>query len=304
MKVLLGGNKQRGLAILDALAEAGHELVGVIAHADGDSSFVDEARRRGLPLQQPQDVNDPDVLAALRRLEPAAVVLAGYGHVVGPDFLGLAPLGCVNLHAGKLPQYRGSSPLNWALINGETELTVSAILVDEGIDTGDVLGERSFPLGPDETIDDAHRRANELFPELLLDVLESLERGTATPRKQDDAEAAYYPLRFPEDGLILWDTVTAAEAHNRIRALTRPYPCAFTFWNGRRLTLIRSRLADRVVHGEPGRVYLVQGDQVLVCASDRCLWLTETAGEDGGAPSIARYDRLATVRELAAATLS
>ena len=304
MRVLLGGNKRRGVAVLEALADAGHELVGVVAHPDGDRAVAEAATARGLPLHEPSEINEPSVVAALRALEPDVVVLAGYGSIVKQEFIDLAPRGCINLHAGKLPQYRGSSPLNWALINGEPDLTVSVIQVDSGVDSGDVLAERTFSVGGDETIADAHRYANAIFPELVLQVLAQIEAGTLRPRVQDDAEAAYYPLRFPDDGLLLWDTTTAAQAHDRIRALTRPYPGAFTFWQGHRLTILRSRPADRVVHGEPGRVYAVSGDELLVCASDRCLWLVDIEAEDGSQPQIARYDRLATARGLAVEGLS
>lgn len=307
MKILFAGNKERGIECLRLLAASGCEIVGVIAHPGGDrashpGSVAAAAHDMGFRLFQPTNVNDGDSLAALRELKPALTVLAGYGQIVKPEFIGLAPMGCINLHAGKLPQYRGSSPMNWALINGEREFTVSIIRVDAGVDTGDVLAERTFPISLHDTIADLQRTANGAFPGMLLDVVRQLQKGPARARKQEEDGAAYYPLRFPEDGMILWDLYSAEQVHNRIRALTDPYPGAVTFHKGHRVKLIRSKLAQRLYCGEPGRIYLKNHNGLLVCAQDRCLWVQEAVMADTGKPAfdvVQRYDKLATVRDAA-----
>lgn len=307
MKIVFAGNKERGAACLRAVVAAGHEVALVVAHPGAAAGAVGlEARALDLPLLDPSDVNAPEVIATVAALAADAVVLAGYGQIVRRELLGVARLGCVNLHGGRLPQYRGSSPLNWALINGETEIGISVIQVDEGVDTGDVLGERLISVGPDDTIADVQARANDLFPELLLEVLDGLIAGTVVPRRQDDTLAAYYPLRFPDDGLVLWDTLDAAAAHNRIRALTHPFPGAFTLHRGRRVTLLRSRLEPLPTYGEPGRVQRATADGLLVAAADRCLWVTEARYADDSSDAIAaipRYDTLATLRAVALAFL-
>jgi methionyl-tRNA formyltransferase len=260
----------------------------------------------GIPLFQPDDVNHPEVIARLRALAPDLTILAGYGPIVKQEFIDCAPLGCINLHGGKLPQYRGSSPMNWALINGDCEFTLSIIRVDTGVDTGDVLIERTFPIGIDDTIADLQATANRAFPEMLLEVLSQIQNGTDRARKQESAEARYFPLRFPEDGLILWDLLTAEQVHNKIRALTDPYPGAFTYYQKRRVKLLRSTLMKGEFHGEPGRVYRKSIQGLLVCAMDRCLWIQRAYMEpDGGDlfDQIQRYDKLATVRDLAVAGL-
>ena len=302
MRVVFAGNQERGLRCLEAVTTAGHEIVGVVAHPEAQArgGVADAGSSMGIPVLRPSDVNDAGVVAELRSLGPDVLVLAGYGQILRQPLIALAPHGCVNLHGGRLPQYRGSSPMNWALINGESDITISAIVVDAGIDTGDVIGERTFVVGPDDTIADVQARANGLFPELLVDALEALERGVAVPRKQDEAEARYWTLRFPDDGLIAWDQLTAAQVHNRVRALAPPYPGAFTMWSGRRVTLLRSALEERVVIGEPGRVYAVGPSGILVCASDRCLRIID-AVLDGGtalADVVVRYDEFSTVRKL------
>lgn len=307
MRILFAGNKSRGIACLDAVRAAGHDIVAVLAHAGSQrNEFVDGARARGYDILQPGDLGDAALHEALRARRPEVTVLAGYGPIIKQPLIALAPLGCVNLHGGRLPQYRGSSPMNWALINGETEFTISITSVDGGVDTGPVLSERTFPIGPDDTIADLQAIADRTFPEMLVEVLRQVAAGELRPRVQDQCAAGYYPLRFPDDGLILWDTCTAGQAHNRIRALTDPYPGAFTFWNGQRVTLLRSRAAKRAHFGEPGRVYLKSHLGLLVCALDRCLWIERARFDDGAdaVEAIPRYDQLATVRGAAADLLS
>lgn len=256
----------------------------------------------GLSVRQPADVHAAELLDEIRAWQPDLGVLAGYSPIVGREFIAAPRHGCVNLHGGKLPEYRGSSPMNWALINGEVDVTLSIIQVNERVDAGDVLSERTFPVAIEDTIRDVDRKANELFPEMLLDVVAAVQAGTLRPRRQDEQRARYFPLRFPEDGLILWDAYTAVQVHNRIRALTDPFPGAYTFLGGRKIKLLRSMLARRPVFGEPGRVYRKDSHGLLVCAADQCLWVQEAVVDGTGADAfelVRRYDTFATLRGLA-----
>ncbi len=298
MKLLFAGKKERGVSCLNALIENGHDIVGVIGPSS-DDDIVERAQQLGLQLFQPRNVNDSNFVSTLRTLAPDLIILAGYGQIVGQEFIDLAPKGCINLHAGKLPQYRGSSPLNWALINGEKDITLSIIRVDRGVDTGDVLCERTFPISIDDTIADLHKVANREFPEMLVETIEAVQKGKVITRKQDNLLASYYPLRFPEDGLIFFDIYNAMQVHNRIRALTDPYPGAFTFLNNRKVRLLRSKLAKQRFYGEPGRIYVINKNGLLVCALDQCLWITKAVYESNGQTifdSVERYNKFATLR--------
>lgn len=292
MKIVFAGHNPRGAACLRALVEAGHGIALVLVHRGAEAGEVGRVAANGrFPVAAPGDVNAPGVVAQIRDARPDVVILVGYSQIVREPLLTLTPHGCLNLHAGKLPEYRGSSPLNWALINGERDFTLSIIQVESGVDTGDVLLEQTFPIGPDDTIADLHTTANSVFPELLIETLRGLETGGLEPRRQDERKAGYYPLRFPDDGLIVWDLLSAEQVHNRIRALTDPYPCAFTYHQGRRLKLLASRHAEPPVFGEPGRIYRVTEAGLLVCAADRCLWVQTDPAE-----AFARYDCLLTAR--------
>ncbi len=306
MKILFAGHKERGVKCFEALVKSGHEIVGVIAHPSKEPPLPGSVAAKALDIKsalfQPEDVNDVKVISSFKALAPDIVALAGYSQIVGPDFIGIPRLGCVNLHGGKLPQYRGSSPMNWALINGEKEFSISVIQVNQGVDTGDVLGEKNFPIGPDDTIADLKLLTDKEFPKLLVEVIDAVSQGCANPRRQNENEAAYYPLRFPDDGFILWDRYTAAEIHNRVRALTEPFPCAFTFYNGRKIKLLKSKLAKNIFYGEPGRVYLKNENGLLVAAKDRALWIERAVFEDNGEDAVKlvnRYEKFSTLTGIA-----
>ncbi|MHC4209617.1 MAG: methionyl-tRNA formyltransferase [Planctomycetota bacterium] len=297
MRIVLWVKGRRGEACLRKLLALRHDVSLIVAdEADGAS---ESAATSGILRLVAGDPNAPALRQRLRALGPDLFVLAGYGRILGRETIEIPRLMCLNLHAGKLPEYRGSSPLNWALINGETSFSLSIIRVDRGVDTGDVLLERAFAIGADDTIADLHHVANEQFPEMTAAVIDGLEAGTLRPRPQDEAASAYYPRRFPTDGLVLWDQLTAAQVHNRVRALTEPYPCAYTFWEGHRIRLLATRQARRPFFGEPGRVYRVTDGKLLVGAQDRCLWIVSAVLAATGEPirdHIPRYAELATVR--------
>ncbi len=305
MRVLFFGNKSRGIACLDAVRAAGHEVVAAVAHA-GDArpftsgSFAAYADSLGLGVHQPADPDDVGFLETVRALAPDILVMAGYGPILREPLLTIAPRGCLNLHGGKLPERRGSSPMNWALIDGEPTVTLSVIRADRGVDTGDVLVERTFPIGPDDTIAQVQAIADETFPLMLVEALGGLASGILIPRPQANERAAYYPLRFPDDGFILWDMLDAVAIHNHIRALTTPFPGAFSYWRGRKVMLLASAIPKNDYRGVPGRIYIKNENGLLVSARDRCLWITKATFENDGddaIPVIPRYERLTTMRE-------
>ncbi len=304
MKILVAGNKERGTACLEALIDAGFDVAAAVAHPFPGAtppvrSFAAAALAKGIPVLSPADINAEESCRALAGQGADLMVLSGYGPILEPSTIALFPRGCINTHAGKLPECRGSSPMNWALIHGWSSFTLSVIEVDAGVDSGPVLLDRTFPIGPDDSIADLQAIANREFPAMLVETLARMKDGRLEKRVQDEARAGYYPLRFPEDGFVLFDQLTAEEIHNRIRALTDPYPGAHSFVNGRRVRLLASRRAKRNVFGEPGRVYEVSANGLLTCAKDRCLWIRKWRFE-GETGEIRRYDTFATVRGAAA----
>jgi methionyl-tRNA formyltransferase len=215
------------------------------------------------------DPNTPESLARIRSGNPDVIILAGFPRIVGREFLSLCQV--INLHAGRLPQYRGGSPLNWQIINGEKVAGLSIIRVDEGIDTGPVLAEAEIPIGPDDTIADLHQRANEVFPEMVVDVLDRMATDELRPRPQ--GVGTYWHQRRESDGLIDWSR-RAEDVHNFVRAITRPYPGAFTWRDGKKVRIWKTRLTPAAIRGVPGRFCRIQGATYAVCG-DRALEVAE-----------------------------
>lgn len=305
MKIIFWGNGNRGVSCLQALHDNGYEISLVAAHPGKErqwyASVSELANRLGIKTIEPENPNNRETEEFLKTFNADVFVAAGYGMILKQNILKIPKIMAINLHGGKLPEYRGSSPMNWALINGETSFTLSIIKLDSGVDTGDIVSEKTFPVSGDDTIRDLHKIADDEFPRMLLEALNSIEKGTSVLKPQGNSKAGYYPLRFPEDGLISWDMQTAQQVHNRIRALTEPYPGAFTFFRGRKVRLLSSELSEQSYFGEPGRVYQKAKMSLLVCASDRCLWIKEAMFDDTGeslAGAINRYDKMATVSDI------
>ena len=302
MKIIFWVKGNRGVSCLRKVLENSYCIDSLVLQQQHDKEWYLEAlrigKKYGIAVFEPEDPNSHQTEEFLKRRLPDLFILAGYGKIVKQNIIDIPKLMCINLHGGKLPEYRGSSPMNWALINGESEFGISIIKVDTGVDTGAVIMDRLFTIDDNSTIYDLHKIADDAFPQMLLKVLEQLKDGSYSMRKQDPSGAAYYPLRFPDDGLVLWDMMTAQDVHNRIRALTVPYPCAFTYYQGRKVRLVSSTLKETEFFGEPGRVYQKKEGKLLVYAKDKCLWITKAVFEDTGESlyqQIARYERLATV---------
>ena len=276
MRILFCGNGERGIVCLDALMEAGHSIVAVVANPDPAHrmwyrSFASHARERNLVVHQPQDVNEPAFVIAMKALHPDLTVLAGYSQIVKKDFIQSGEKGCINLHGGMLPEYRGSSPINWAVVNGEPKGGISVIFVREKIDMGDIIARSEFEIAADETAKVVLDRTLQLFPRLLLESIKKIEDGTVVRIPQRPAEGVYYPMRTPDDGLILWDFMTASEIFNLVRGVTHPFPGAFTFYEGKKLFIWKCSLLDELIRGIPGRLYFRRSKGVVVMARDRAL---------------------------------
>jgi len=257
----------------------------------------------GFKVFQPEDVNEQNFLKEIKVLAPEITVLAGFGPIIKREFISIANYGCINLHGGKLPKYRGSSPMNWALINGEKNFTLTIIQVDEGVDSGDILIEKTFQINDSDTIDGLNKIANKNFPQLLLKVLNQIEKIGIKQKNQNTESSSYYPLRFPEDGLVFFDQLTAEEINNRGRALTTPYPGVLAYYNKKKVKVLKSRLTKRPFFGEAGRIYRVSNKMgILVCAKDKCLWLEKIVDNETGESCIndfSRYDKMGTLKEAA-----
>ncbi|MFO0844056.1 MAG: methionyl-tRNA formyltransferase [Gemmataceae bacterium] len=187
------------------------------------------AEAHGVPVFQPESINTPEGVAALRSLAPDVIAVAAYGQILKPDVFTAAPHGCLNVHASLLPKYRGAAPINWAIYHGETRTGVTIFRIGKGVDTGEMLAQGAIDIGPDETAGDVEARLAPLGARLLCRVLDEIAAGTAKPIPQDASLATKAPKLKKEDGLLDWSR-TAAQVCCQVRAM-HPWPTAYTFWH-------------------------------------------------------------------------
>jgi len=259
LRVIFMGTPEFACPTLQKLIDRGEQLVAVVTQPDRPKGrgqrlmpppVKELASRHAIPVYQPVKVRDPDVIATLRGLAPDVIVVVAFGQILPKALLDIPPLGCINVHASLLPRYRGAAPLNWCLIDGETETGVTTMLMDVGLDTGPMLLKRSTPIGEDEDIVSLHDRMSVMGAELLSETLDRLTAGTIVPQEQDGSQSCYASMLKKEDGRIDWNR-DARSIHNQVRGLA-VWPGVYTYIDDLVLKVYRTRTADG--SGLPGTV--------------------------------------------------
>lgn len=270
--VVFMGSKEGGLALARLLFDLGGAVRPALVlcpddRADARSCLGEFERlcaRQGVTLRCTHEVTE--VQAALAAVGPALVLVHGWYRLIPIDELPACEF--YGFHYSVLPAYRGNAPLVWQIINGEPRTGISFFRLGAGLDDGDLVGQGSFDLGPDESIADALARANTLALELARSSLPALVEGCQPLRPQSAEGGSYCSLRLPEDGLVDWEW-PARRVHDFVRAQTRPYPGAFSvLGDGRILRIWRCAVDARRMFGPPGAVIGVEGDTVVVACGD------------------------------------
>ena len=181
-------------------------------------------------------INSASYLEHITRWQPDLLLVLGWYYMIPRKVRESAPLGCVGFHASLLPKYRGGAPIPWAIINGETETGVSFFYLDGNMDSGDIISQIAFDIGENDTCGTVYEKATLASIKILQEYIPQIAAGTAPRIAQDETQATYFPQRKPEDGLIDWSW-NAKHIHSFIRAQTRPYPGAFTFIEGKKVTI-------------------------------------------------------------------
>jgi methionyl-tRNA formyltransferase len=250
------GTPQFAVPPLHALAEAGHEIAGVVTRIDKPAGrgrnvaappVKAVALQMGLPVYQPKRVREPASIDALRELNPEVIVVAAYGQILPKEILALPKYGCINIHASLLPAYRGAAPINWAVIRGDKETGITIMQMDEGMDTGAVLMQESHPIGPRDTSGTLTEKLSVLGAKLITKALPLVQSGGLKPVVQDGSKATLAPLLKKEDGLVDW-TLPAADIHNRVRGFS-PWPGAYTFLENGMIKILETEVLPG--EGEP-----------------------------------------------------
>ncbi|BEM87702.1 bifunctional polymyxin resistance protein ArnA [Serratia marcescens] len=269
MKAIVFAYHDIGCAGLKALTEAGYDVQAVFTHTDdpGENNFFSSVARLGaeldLPVYAPEDVNHPLWVDRIRELQPDVIFSFYYRHMLSDEILSLAPLGGFNLHGSLLPRYRGRAPVNWALVNGETETGATLHKMVKRPDAGDIVGQQKVTIADNDTALTLHKKVLEAAQAVLKEQLPKLKNGTASFTKQDESQASYFGRRTAADGEILWHK-SAKEINNLVRAVTEPYPGAFSYLGQRKLIVWRSRVLDTQHDKQPGTV-LSTAPLVIAC---------------------------------------
>jgi methionyl-tRNA formyltransferase len=259
LRSIVFGYHDMAVACLEELLASGDEVALIVTHADraGENvwwrSVRELAERRGLPVVVDPDLNSPDFAARLRALTPDFVFSFMFRELLPRELLAIPTLGALNLHPSALPRYRGRSPINWVLVRGETQTGVTLHDMVDKPDRGDIVAQRTFPIAEHDTALTLHRRAVEEARILFNETYPLLRAGTAARRPQDPAEASYFGGRRPEDGAIDWRW-PARRIYDLVRAVTHPYPGAFTAHGRRRLFVWWARAEEHRLDLAPGRV--------------------------------------------------
>ncbi len=271
MKLVFCGTPQFAVPTLERLAATGFNVQLVVTQPDRPQGrgmeltappVKQSALKLGLAVVQPEKIKkNEEFQAQLRALAPDAIIVVGYGRIIPPWMLELPRYGNINVHASLLPKYRGAAPIQWAIANGETVTGVTTMLLNEGLDTGDILLQKELPIADDDTSVTLAPKLAELGADLLVKTLHGLEQKTLVPQPQDDSQATLAPILKKEDGLIDFNR-TADEIVNRFRGF-QPWPGQFTRFRKKQLKFVAVRRAES--HGEsPLGTLSTSGDQLFV----------------------------------------
>ena len=285
MKIIFMGSPDFSVGTLEALIEAGHEVVLAVTQPDKPKGRGKEmqftpvkecALKYNIPVYQPRRVRDAQCMEELQKYNADIMVVVAFGQILPKEILEMTPYGCVNVHASLLPKYRGSAPIQWAIINGEEVTGVTTMQMDEGIDTGDMLLKTEVIIEPKETGGSLFDKLAAAGAKLCVETLEALQNKTVTPIPQGETTTAYAKMLDKQLGNIDWNQ-SAIEIERLIRGLT-PWPSAYTNWNEKVMKIWDAEVSDIDVEMEDaksGTIVKVDKDAFYVQTGEGLLKVCE-----------------------------
>ena len=268
--------------ILKKLMDAGHEIIGVVTQPDKQkgrgkkisySPVKEVALKHHLAIYQPIKAREADFIQEMRELAPEVIVVAAFGQILPKELLDIPPYGCINVHGSLLPKYRGAAPIQYSIIDGESETGITIMHMDVGIDTGDMILQKKLPISDHETGGSLHDKLSDLGAELLIEALKEIKEGTAQRISQDNSKATYVKVLDKTMGNIDF-TKPAKKIEQLIRGLN-PWPSAYTFLNQKTLKIWSASVENASVSGIPGEIVEVRKDAIVVMTGDGVLVIRE-----------------------------
>lgn len=286
MRIIFMGTPEFSVPVLEALVEEGHEVIGTVTQPDkprGRGKAVlmtpvkEKALEYGIRVYQPVKVRDPEFIEVLKELKPDIMVVVAFGQILPKAVLDIPPLGCVNVHASLLPKYRGAAPIQWVIIDGEKETGITTMMMDTGLDTGDMLEKTVVPIAEDETGDSLHDKLSRAGSALIISTLRKIENGTIVRTPQTEEGTCYAKMLKKDMGNIDW-TMEAAAVERLVRGLNS-WPGTYTKWNGKTLKIWKAQVLEEKYEGVCGEVVHVSKDRLLVKTGKGTLALLELQPE-------------------------
>ena len=275
MRIVFLGTPDFGVPSLKALVDAGYDVVGVFTQPDKPKGRGNKMQKSpvkicaegyGIPVFQPVKIR-VDGVEDLKALKPDLCVTAAFGQILSQEILDIPTIGTVNVHSSLLPKYRGSAPINWAVMEGETVTGVTTMMTDKGLDTGDILMKKEVAILPGETAEELTVRLAPIGAELLIETIRAIQAGTCPREKQNEADASYFPMLKKEMGEIDW-TLPAAKIVNLVRGLT-PWPGTTFSWGDNETVKVWKAETAENPGMEPGKIIAADAKQGLIIAAGR-----------------------------------
>jgi methionyl-tRNA formyltransferase len=227
----------------------------------------------GLEVYQPDSVNNEESIAKFRELKPDVIVVVAFGQILKKKLLEIPKYDCINVHASLLPKYRGAAPINWAIINGESETGITIMQIEEGLDSGDIILSQSISITPKDDFESLHDKLSVLGGELLIKALEEIKIGKDNRVPQDDNLSSYAPMISKSTGKIDWNK-SGKDIYNLVMGL-RPTPSAYTIYNDLIMKIHKVSLKPKMDNEEIGKVIKVNREGIFVNSKDNCVVIEE-----------------------------
>ena len=288
LKIVFMGTPDYAVPSLRALHDSGHEVLAVVTQPDRPKGrgrkltpppVKNTAMQYGYPVLQPERVRNHTFNEQMTRLAPDLFIVVAFGQILPQRLLDIPGTGSINVHASLLPRYRGAAPIQWAIINGDRETGVTTMMMDKGMDTGDILLMEKTNIGPDETAADLHDRLSEMGARTLIRTLERLQNVSLERAPQDCEQATYAPMLKKKDGKIDW-SMPAERIKCLIRGVT-PWPGAYTFSDDMRLKVFKASVLEREISVPPGTILECFAGELRVATGKWAIAIKEIQGDSG-----------------------
>lgn len=279
MRIVFMGTPDFSVPCLQALVDDGHDVCAVFTQPDKPKGrhgvlsappVKELALKYDIPVYQPDSLKNDEIKSSFASLGADLAIVVAYGKILPEEFLNAPKYGCINMHASLLPKLRGAAPIQWSIINGEKRSGVTAMQMDKGLDTGDILLSESVEIRDDETAQELHDELSILGAQVMRKTLLMLQKGVLSPIRQDDSQSTYAPILTKELSAIDWQK-SALQIHNQIRGLY-PWPGASAVLNGKTLKIHSAKLLGKT-QGEPGEVVFNDHRLCVACGDGNAVEL-------------------------------